>query len=211
MLADSQSRARVTAASTTGLAASHNTPVPCEADSSSPSKTSRQMPEALERPCSGACGSQMHDSGGHTGVDRWAKCSRAAKDAGTALLAKVGADERPVTPTTRLVQSARPISPGEPVLDPTVWTKQAMQRPPSRQKPPPEALHLFSQDASMWEGEIVRRKGRPQTALGTTRRSDSNRLAVPCMQSLTSMQRPVSRHRPPPESLDLRAAAVATP
>lgn len=51
----------------------------------------------------------------------------------------------------RLIQSARLTSPTEnEVLDPSVWTRQALERPPSRQKPPPEALHLFSSDDTAW-------------------------------------------------------------
>ncbi len=39
--------------------------------------------------------------------------------------------------------------PAGPQLDPTVWAaciNAQLQRPPSRQKPPPEALHLWSPD-----------------------------------------------------------------
>lgn len=96
--------------------------------------------------------------------------------------------------------------------DASVWSKQAIARPPSRQKPPPEALHLFSGDVSMWQGESVRRKGRPHTAVGTMRRPCPAQPRAPpagSLANLTSMRRPVSRHRPPPESLDLRAVAAA--
>jgi hypothetical protein len=222
--ADSQSWARLSAATGATAAAITSSKAPsCEADTS-PLKKSLQSADILESPSAGLGGSQGSDSADQ--VDRWARCiglERAkhllaadsqvqgpAKDARVVLLDKEEKGERLTTPAARLVQSARPMSPGEPVLDATVWTRQAMQRPPSRQKPPPEALHLFSSDASIWEGELVKRKGRPQTASGTTRRSEPKRLAVP-FTGLTSMKRPISRHRPPPESLDLRAAAVAGP
>lgn len=103
-------------------------------------------------------------------------------------------------PGVRLVQSARPMSPNEPV-DEMVWTKQALKRPPSRQKPPPEALHLFSERGPVWKSHGGAR--RPQTAIGL-----SHRCRVPPGQSLpaviplTATARPVSRHRPPPESLN---------
>ena len=69
-------------------------------------------------------------------------------------------NRRPGSPQQRTVQSARLCSPSEPVLDESVWTKQAMARPPSRQKPPPEALHLFAGAGGtcMWDGERVRRR-----------------------------------------------------
>lgn len=51
-------------------------------------------------------------------------------------------------PPTRQVQSARPPGlRGEMELDPSVWAANIamqLQRPPSRQKPPPEALHLWA-------------------------------------------------------------------
>ena len=65
---------------------------------------------------------------------------------------------RPATPVQRAVQSARPHSPSEPVLDASVWSKQAIARPPSRQKPPPEALHLFAAPG-LWDGERARHTG----------------------------------------------------
>jgi hypothetical protein len=74
----------------------------------------------------------------------------------------VAADHaRPSTPVMRLIQSARPVSPNEPVLDPAVWSHQALARPPSRQKPPPEALHLFAgmgdgEGGPVWGGEQAR-------------------------------------------------------
>ena len=67
-----------------------------------------------------------------------------------------GDHRRPATPVTRLVQSARPLSPNEPLVDPSVWSRQAGVRPPSRQKPPPEALHLFASNAeATWGSEQV--------------------------------------------------------
>eukprot|EP00892_Ulva_mutabilis_P011893 jgi/Ulvmu1/9076/UM005_0171.1 len=112
---------------------------------------------------------------------------------------------RPGTPL-RLVKSARPVSPNEPVLDPSVWSRQALERPPSRQKRPPEALHLF-EGAGMWKG-TAGVKGRPQTAMGLTC-SHRAPLFAPAPVSLGAHRsgsvgcRPISRHRPPPESLDL--------
>jgi hypothetical protein len=104
-------------------------------------------------------------------------------------------------PGVRLVQSARPMSPNEPVLDETVWTKQALKRPPSRQKPPPEALHLFAEGGVVW-----RRHGgarRPQTAMGLSHRCSAvSGQSLPAVIPLTAQRRPVSRHRPPPENLD---------
>jgi hypothetical protein len=56
------------------------------------------------------------------------------------------------------------------------------------------------------------RKGRPATALGTLRTSAKPlQLRAPFAaaapaDNLTGLRRPVSRHRPPPESLDLQAA-----
>ncbi|KAF5843356.1 hypothetical protein DUNSADRAFT_17934, partial [Dunaliella salina] len=57
---------------------------------------------------------------------------------------------RPVAPPpggVRAVQSARPITRNGPAPDFSVWQgfiAQQLERPPSRQKPPPEALHLWS-------------------------------------------------------------------
>lgn len=107
-------------------------------------------------------------------------------------------------PGTRLVQSARPLSPNELILDETVWTKQALKRPPSRQKPPPEALHLFSEGGAVWKSHGGAR--RPQTAMGLSHRcsvlSGQSLPAVIPAAGLTTTARPISRHRPPPESLD---------
>lgn len=104
-------------------------------------------------------------------------------------------------PGTRLVQSARPMSPNELVLDETVWTKQALKRPPSRQKPPPEALHLFSEGGAVWKSHGGVR--RPQTAMGLSHRcSVVSGQSLPAVIPLTATARPISRHRPPPESLD---------
>lgn len=101
----------------------------------------------------------------------------------------------------RLVQSARPMSPNEPVLDETVWTKQALKRPPSRQKPPPEALHLFSEGGAVWKSHGGVR--RPQTAMGLSHRcSVLSGHSLPAVIPLTATARPISRHRPPPENLD---------
>lgn len=128
-----------------------------------------------------------------------------AAHSGTAAAADVEGP-RPGTPL-RLVKSARPVSPNEPVLDASVWSKQALERPPSRQKRPPEALHLF-EGAGMWTG-AAGVKGRPQTAMGLT---CSHRkplfAAAPAVplgahRSGGAVCRPISRHRPPPESLDL--------
>lgn len=124
---------------------------------------------------------------------------------GMALAGEVGGP-RPGTPL-RLVKSARPVSPNEPVLDATVWTKQALKRPPSRQKRPPEALHLF-EGAGMWKSAAAM-KGRPQTAMGLacSHRAPlfATAQAVPLgvQRSGSVGCRPISRHRPPPESLDL--------
>ncbi|KXZ44380.1 hypothetical protein GPECTOR_68g351 [Gonium pectorale] len=60
-------------------------------------------------------------------------------------------------PPTRQVQSARPPGTrgggaGEMELDPSVWEANIamqLQRPPSRQKPPPEALHLWTPEQQM--------------------------------------------------------------
>lgn len=113
---------------------------------------------------------------------------------------------RPGTPL-RLVKSARPMSPNEPVLDASVWSKQALKRPPSRQKRPPEALHLF-EGAGKWKG-AAGVKGRPQTAMGLAC-SHRAPLFAPAPAVPLGVQRsggvgcrPISRHRPPPESLDL--------
>lgn len=112
---------------------------------------------------------------------------------------------QPGTPL-RLVKSARPVSPNEPVLDASVWSKQALKRPPSRQKRPPEALHLF-EGAGMWKG-AAGMKGRPQTAMGLAC-SHRAPLSAPAPAPLGVRRsggagcRPISRHRPPPESLDL--------
>ena len=104
-------------------------------------------------------------------------------------------------PGVRLVQSARPMSPNELVLDETVWTKQALKRPPSRQKPPPEALHLFSEGGAVWKSHGGAR--RPQTAMGLSHRcSVVSGQSLPAVIPLTTTARPISRHRPPPESLD---------
>jgi hypothetical protein len=104
-------------------------------------------------------------------------------------------------PGVRLVQSARPMSPNEPVLDQTVWTKQALKRPPSRQKPPPEALHLFVGGGAVWRSHGGAR--RPQTAMGLSHRcSVVSGQSLPAVIPLTAQRRPVSRHRPPPENLD---------
>lgn len=86
-------------------------------------------------------------------------------------------------PPTRQVQSARPPGcRGEMELDPSVWQANIamqLQRPPSRQKPPPEALHLWTpeQQINMLAAGALGRNssgrpiGRPQSAAPTAYRS----------------------------------------
>ncbi len=86
-------------------------------------------------------------------------------------------------PPTRQVQSARPPGArGEMELDPSVWQANIamqLQRPPSRQKPPPEALHLWTpeQQINMLAAGALGRNssgrpiGRPQSAAPTAYRS----------------------------------------
>jgi hypothetical protein len=53
---------------------------------------------------------------------------------------------------TRMVQSARPVTRSGLEIDPSVWKNKInvqLERPPSRQKPPPEALHLWPADRQM--------------------------------------------------------------
>jgi hypothetical protein len=62
---------------------------------------------------------------------------------------------RPQGPTpggNRQVQSARPVTRAGLEIDPSVWKNKInvqLERPPSRQKPPPEALHLWPADRQM--------------------------------------------------------------
>ncbi|GFR50849.1 hypothetical protein Agub_g13123 [Astrephomene gubernaculifera] len=123
-------------------------------------------------------------------------------------------------PPTRQVQSARPPgSRGEMELDPSVWQANIamqLQRPPSRQKPPPEALHLWTpeQQMSMLASGGLGRPGgggrtlgvRPQSAAPTSYRTrpssgPSVRAHGPVGEDVAcTANRPPSRQKPPPLS-----------
>ncbi|KAK3273801.1 hypothetical protein CYMTET_17976 [Cymbomonas tetramitiformis] len=88
-----------------------------------------------------------------------------------------------------------------------------LERPPSRQKPPPEALHLFAETGM---GNIASNLGqnyaptmdRPMTTMNSQSRSRSARAelgptAKEAVASASTLSRPPSRQRPPPESLCL--------
>lgn len=110
----------------------------------------------------------------------------------------------------RTIQSARPATDYDgPNLDPTVWAAlitEQLQRPPSRQKPPPEALHLFPQQQFVPSPSVAQRPHRPQTAIGTT--SNWRQTNVSASNKAQEFGvggglRPPSRQKPPPMSLDL--------
>ncbi|GLC44843.1 hypothetical protein PLESTM_001651100 [Pleodorina starrii] len=129
-------------------------------------------------------------------------------------------------PPTRQVQSARPPGcRGEVELDPSVWqaniAMQLQQRPPSRQKPPPEALHLWTPEQQMGmlaSGAGLGRAGpggggrplggRPQSAAPTTYRGGSRPTSGPSVKAhgpvgedvAGTSARPPSRQKPPPLS-----------
>ncbi|EFJ46837.1 hypothetical protein VOLCADRAFT_118034 [Volvox carteri f. nagariensis] len=121
------------------------------------------------------------------------------------------------------VQSARPPGcRGEIELDPSVWQANIamqLQRPPSRQKPPPEALHLWTPEQQMGmlasgAGLMGRPGGggrplgaRPQSAAPTTYRGTrpisgpSVKAQGPVGEDRTGASaRPPSRQKPPPLS-----------
>ncbi|GLI61542.1 hypothetical protein VaNZ11_003927 [Volvox africanus] len=125
-------------------------------------------------------------------------------------------------PPTRQVQSARPPgSRGEMELDPSVWQANIamqLQRPPSRQKPPPEALHLWTPEQQMGmlaTGAGLGRPGgggrpmggRPQSAAPATYRGTrptsgpSVKAQGPVGEDMAGTSaRPPSRQKPPPLS-----------
>ncbi|GIL67028.1 hypothetical protein Vafri_20412 [Volvox africanus] len=125
-------------------------------------------------------------------------------------------------PPTRQVQSARPPgSRGEMELDPSVWQANIamqLQRPPSRQKPPPEALHLWTPEQQMGmlaTGAGLGRPGgggrpmggRPQSAAPATYRGTrptsgpSVKAHGPVGEDMAGTSaRPPSRQKPPPLS-----------
>lgn len=82
-----------------------------------------------------------------------------------------------------------------------------LERPPSRQKPPPEALHLWAPDHkfSVQQGRS-RPSGRPQTAMASSYRRPMSGPSVQVPQGAVGMEnrsvaRPPSRQKPPPMSL----------
>eukprot|EP00803_Ostreobium_quekettii_P010726 evm.model.scf_881EXC.7 EVM.evm.TU.scf_881EXC.7 scf_881EXC:48091-53281(-) len=112
----------------------------------------------------------------------------------------------------RNIHSAKPSLRADADMDPSVWDGQACtQRPPSRQKPPPEALHLFSPQAFV-NADAKGISGRPQTTMSIVRGhsrpfsgpNSCKTLAVDLHHSEEgNAARPPSRQRPPPESLGL--------
>lgn len=111
--------------------------------------------------------------------------SRSGREADQRTLAAAAAAAlvRPAGPTPgggiagRLVQSARPSTRDGTPIDPSVWhdyINVQLERPPSRQRPPPEALHLWSplqegQTAGQIDwGGVVRKPSRPHSAMPTT-------------------------------------------
>mmetsp|Transcript_13415 Transcript_13415/g.35925 ORF Transcript_13415/g.35925 Transcript_13415/m.35925 type:complete len:906 (-) Transcript_13415:486-3203(-) len=84
----------------------------------------------------------------------WAQGQQAGEPAAALAAAAAASMMRPVAPPpggVRAVQSARPITRNGPAPDFSVWQgsiAQQLERPPSRQKPPPEALHLWSPEES---------------------------------------------------------------
>lgn len=132
----------------------------------------------------------------------------------------------------RTVQSARPVTRGAQELDVSVWQNNInaqLRRPPSRQKPPPEALHLWSegdglsgaqdslapaQDSSTRSAHTCR----PQTAAASTYRSggEGKAMTVGLFSGSTSRGSggtgvgalglrmcPPTRQKPPPLALCL--------
>lgn len=80
--------------------------------------------------------------------------------AAAARLQLMQASQHLTRPPTRQVQSARPVGQGQHIgqeleLDASVWEATIaiqLQRPPSRQKPPPEALHLWTTEQQLGLG-----------------------------------------------------------
>jgi len=117
----------------------------------------------------------------------------------------------------RMVQSARPVTRGAEELDPSVWENciaVQLERPPSRQKPPPEALHLWAPgDNKFGMPQDPQRLGhnrgaRPQSAVTTNYRSRpmsgpvmGKKAGLPADVQNTSVARPPTRQKPPPMSL----------
>ncbi|GMH43280.1 hypothetical protein BSKO_11202 [Bryopsis sp. KO-2023] len=112
--------------------------------------------------------------------------------------------------SSRKAHSARPAKRVEPNLDPSAWQPALdAKRPPSRQKPPPEALHLFSPQSfvNVHNGAAQRR---PKTTMAITRRPTRPPSGPSVHESPSSTRptapRPPSRQKPPPESLGLGQA-----
>jgi len=95
-------------------------------------------------------------------------------------------------------------------------TGREMERPPSRQKPPPEALYLFS-DLGQLRGSLYNSGPssltRPMTSAATTRscsaRAQMGSIPASVADASATLQRPPSRQRPPPESLGLDMESTA--
>ncbi|GAX73900.1 hypothetical protein CEUSTIGMA_g1350.t1 [Chlamydomonas eustigma] len=121
-------------------------------------------------------------------------------------------DPLTAAPQQRMVQSARPVTRGGSELDASVWQNTIavqLERPPSRQKPPAEALHLWApgeglsgmQDV-MQLGPHSRARSRPQTAAASTYRAKpGQRAQATSGLPQHSTARPPSRQKPPPVSL----------
>ncbi|GAQ86965.1 hypothetical protein KFL_003230100 [Klebsormidium nitens] len=92
--------------------------------------------------------------------------------------------------------------------------RKGLRRPPSRQKPPPESLHLFTADSSgpATLGASLELDARPETTAGHMRVGVSQARAVqsePINRLHKLFIRPPSRQRPPPEALCLGGIEAA--
>jgi len=87
--------------------------------------------------------------------------------------------------------------------EPSAW-ELLPERPPSRQKPPPEALHLFSKGLTPGSSVGLQRPATAVAAVGPcSARPRSGQIGVASTTHSASQPRPPSRQRPPSESRGL--------